>query len=63
MAELQAVDHDPFGGSDPQFTEPDVITPQGRLLVSAGQPKAGSLQPVDHDPFARTMAASLSRPG
>jgi hypothetical protein len=63
MAELQAVDHDPFGGSDPQFTEPDVITPQGRLLVSAGQPKAGSLQPVDHDPFATDYGGIAKQTG
>jgi hypothetical protein len=63
MAELQAVDHDPFGGAEPQFTEPDVITPQGRLLVSAGQPKSGGLQPVDHDPFATDYTGVAKQAG
>src|SRR4051812_8324132 len=63
MAELQSVDHDPFGGAEPQFTEPDVITPQGRLLVSAGQPKSGGLQPVDHDPFATDYTGVAKQAG
>lgn len=59
MAELQAVDHDPFEGS--QFTEPDVISPQGRLLV--GTSAKGSLQPVDHDPFATDYAGIAKQGG
>jgi DNA-binding GntR family transcriptional regulator len=59
MAELQAVDHDPFEGS--QFTEPDVISPQGRLLV--GTSAKGSLQPVDHDPFATDYTGVAKQAG
>jgi DNA-binding GntR family transcriptional regulator len=59
MAELQAVDHDPFEGS--QFTEPDVVSPQGRLLV--GTSAKGSLQPVDHDPFATDYTGVAKQAG
>lgn len=51
MAELEPVDHDPFGGTAPQFAEPAQISPTGRIYVSPAKPKA-DLEPVDHDPFA-----------